>query len=99
MRRSRTCLSGAVNAVFEACQLLGADRSASMKFSGSNADFSAETELAAVGELGRSVVQHDRRIDLVEKLLRGAGVFGHNRIGVMRTVLLDVRDRPADAID
>src|ERR1700724_444632 len=99
MRRSRPCLSGAVNAVLEAGQLFGADRTARMKFSGGNSDFRAEAEFTAIGELGRSVVQHDRRIDLVEESSRNAGVFSYDRVGVMRTVLLNVRDRPGDAID
>src|SRR4030088_1731752 len=99
MRRSRPCLSGAVNAVFETGQLLGANRTAGMKLSGGNSDFRPEAEFTTVGELGRSVVQHDRRIDLVEESSRDTGVFGHDRIGMMRTVLLNVRDRPGNAID
>ena len=60
-----------MDAVFEAGQLLGADRAAGMKFAGGDADFRAETEFAAVGELRRGVMQHDRRIDLVEKFAGG----------------------------
>ena len=59
----------------------------------------AEAELAAVGELGRCVVQHDRRIDLVEEFARGAGVLGHDRIGVVRAVIVNMRDRLIDAVD
>src|SRR3569623_1158028 len=65
--RSRPDLSGAVYAIFETSQLLGADRSARMEFAGRDADFRAEPEFAAGGKLRRGVVQHDRRIDLVEK--------------------------------
>src|ERR1700675_3120283 len=61
--RSPPRLPGAVNAIFEAGQLLGADRAAGVKFSGGDADFCAEAEFAAVGELGRCVMQHDRRMD------------------------------------
>src|ERR1700761_6942104 len=61
---SRPCLSGAVAAIFKTGQLLGADRAAGVKFSGGDADFSAEAEFAAVGELRRRVMQHDRRVDL-----------------------------------
>jgi len=57
-----------MDAIFEAGQLLGADRTAGVEFPGGNADFRAEAEFTAVGELGRCVMQHDRRIDLVEKL-------------------------------
>src|SRR5260370_12700700 len=51
------------------------------------------TQFAAVGELGRRVMQHDRRIDLVEKLAGGACIFRHDRIGVMRTMVVNMRDR------
>ena len=67
--RSRPRLPGAVNAIFEARQLLGADRAAGVEFAGGNADLRAEAELAAIGELRRCVVQHDRGIDLVEEFL------------------------------
>src|SRR5256885_7977321 len=65
--RSRPRLPGAVNAVFEARQLLGADRAAGVEFAGGNPDLRAEAELAAIGELCRCVVQHDRGIDLAEE--------------------------------
>src|SRR5882757_238574 len=65
--RSRPRLPGAVDAIFEARQLLGADRPAGVEFAGGNADFGAEAELAAIGELRRRVVQHDRRVDLDEE--------------------------------
>src|ERR1700682_4304626 len=68
---SRPRLPGAMDAVFETGQLLGADRAAGVKFPGGDADFRAEAEFAAIGKLGRCVVQHDRRIDLVEKFARG----------------------------
>src|SRR5436309_9782874 len=58
--KSRPRLPGAVNAVFEARQLLGADRAAGVEFAGGNADLGAEAEFAAIGELCRRVVQHDR---------------------------------------
>src|SRR5258705_10279850 len=80
---SRPRLSGAVDAIFEAGQLLGADRTAGVKFPGGDADFGAEAEFAAVGKLGRRVMQHDRRIDLVEEFARGGFVLGHDRVGVL----------------
>ena len=40
---------------------------------GGDADLGSEAELAAVGELGRGVVQHDGRIDLRQEAL-GRGV-------------------------
>ena len=68
--KSRPRLPGAVNAIFEARQLFGANRPAGVEFAGGNPDLGAEAELAAVGELGRGVVEDDRRIDLGEEALR-----------------------------
>src|SRR6266850_7057245 len=78
--RSRPRLPGAVNTIFEARQLLGANRAAGVEFAGRNPDLRAEAELAAVGELRRGVVQHDRRIDFAEEFLGGLGILGHDRI-------------------
>ena len=64
-----------------------------MEAAGSNTDLRAETEFAAIGKLRRCIVQHDGRIDLVEKSCRSSFVLGHDRIGVMRAVGLDVGDR------
>src|SRR4030081_1584489 len=97
--RSRPRLPGAVNTIFEARQLLGANRAACVEFAGGNADLGAETELAAVGKLCRGFMQHDRRIYLVEKFLRGVNVFGHDRVGVTRAVVVNMGNRLVDAID
>src|ERR1700686_1677360 len=97
--RSRPGLPGAMDAVFETGELLGADRATGVKLTGGDADFRAEAEFAAVGELGRRVMQHDRRIDLVEEFAGGAGIFRHDPIGVMRTVVMNMRDRLVDAVD
>src|SRR6185436_19144800 len=51
-----------------------------------------DADLAAVGELRRGIVQHDRRIDLVEEFLRRGLVGGDNRVGMMGAVALDVFD-------
>src|SRR3982074_3615732 len=90
---SRPRLPGAVGAVFATGQLLGADRATGVKFAGGDPDFRAEAEFAAVGELGRCVMQHDRRIHFVEKPAGGGCIFRHDRIGVMRTVVVNMRDR------
>src|SRR5437667_10542988 len=96
---SRPRLPGAVHAIFEAGELLGADWAAGMEFPGGDADLGAEAKLAAIGELRRGVVQHDRGINLVEEFFRGFGILGHDCIGVMRAVIVDMRDRLFDAID
>src|SRR5262245_39812830 len=97
--RSRPGLPAAVHAILEARQLLGADRAAGVEFAGGDADLGAEAELAAVGKLRRGVMQHDRRIDLVEEFLRRLRILGHDRVGVARAVAMDVRDRLVDAVD
>src|SRR6478735_7942571 len=97
--RSRPRLPGAVNAIFEARQLLGADRAAGVEFAGGDADLGAEAEFATVGELRRCVVQHDRRIDFVEEFLRGMSVFRHDRIGVTRAVIVNMRDRLVEPVN
>ena len=80
-------------------ELLDADRPARMEAAGGDADLGAEAELAAVGELGRGVVQHDRRIDLAQEFLGRRLVLGDDRVGVVRAVALDVRDGGVDAVD
>src|SRR5258705_11516110 len=93
---SRPRLPGAVDAIFETGQLLGADRTAGVKFPGGDADFRAEAEFAAVGKLRRCVMQHDRRIDLIEKFARGGLVLRNDRIRVMRNKVMNIRDRCID---
>src|SRR5215472_16773811 len=95
----RSRLSGAAYAVFEAGQLFDSDRSTGVEPSGGNADLGAEAELAALGELRRRIVQHDRRVDLAQEFLRSLAIFGHDRVGMMRAIALDMRDRGIDAID
>ena len=60
---------------------------------GGDADFGAEAKFAAVGELGRRIVQDDGRIDLAQELFGGGLVVGDYRVGVMRAVTLDMLDR------
>src|SRR5689334_10707703 len=83
-KSSRPRLPGAVDTIFEARELIDADRPARMEFSGRDPDLRAEAELAAVGELRRGVVQHDRRVDLAQEPLGGLVVLGHDRVGVLR---------------
>src|ERR1700730_7968558 len=81
--RSRPRLPGAVDAIFEAGQLLGADRAAGVKFSGGDADFCAAAEFSGVVKLRRCLLQHDRGVDLIEKLARRGCILGHDRVGVL----------------
>src|SRR5437773_12080782 len=80
---SRPRLPGAVHAIFEAGELLGADWAAGMEFPGGDADLGAEAKLAAIGELRRGVVQHERGIDLVEEFFGRLGILAHYCIGMM----------------
>jgi len=50
----------------------------------------AEPELAAVGEPGRRVDHHRRRIDLAHEALGGVAVLGEDRLGVVRAVALEI---------
>ena len=64
-----------------------------MQAAGRNTDLRTHAEFAAIGELGRGIVHHDRRIDRVKKFLRCRRVLGDDRIRVMGTVGVDVIDR------
>ena len=88
-----------MNAVLEAGQLLGADRAAGVELAGGNADLGAETELAAIGELRRGIVQDDRRIDFFQEALRRRAVLGEDAIGMMRAIGLDMGDRAVEPVD
>src|SRR5579885_3769911 len=73
---SRTNLAASADAVLEGSELFDADRAACMQASCGNADFGAEAKFAAVGELRRGVVQHDRRVDFGEELVGRRPVLG-----------------------
>ena len=63
-KSDRTHLTGTANNVFETGQLLDANRAAGVQFSRGNADFRPHAEFAAVGKLGRGVVQDRRAVDM-----------------------------------
>src|SRR4051812_17251183 len=69
-----------------------------MQLAGGNADFGAHAELAAVGELGGGVPQHDAAVHVVEEGLRRGGILGHDAVGVVRAVAVDVVDRGGRAV-
>src|SRR6185312_2012159 len=58
-------------------------RPAGVQFLGRDADFGAESELAAVGEPGRGVDHDDRGVDLGEESLGVREVVRHDRFGVV----------------
>src|ERR1700722_20719859 len=93
------CLPVAAHPVLERAELLEPNRPARVHAPGGDADLGAEAELSAVGELGRGVVQDDRRIDLLQEPLGHGPVLGHDAVGVMRAVGLDVVDRRIETVD
>ena len=46
---------------------------------GGNADLRPHAKLAAIGKLGRGIVQKNGRVDLVEEALNNRIVFGRSR--------------------
>ena len=74
------CLTGphlarAPHDVLERGELLDADGPARVQAAGGDADLGAHAELAAVGELGRGVVQHDRAVEAGEEAIGGGLVL------------------------
>src|SRR5690606_2884326 len=91
-------LAGATHAVFEGGELLHAYRPARMHLSGSDPDFRAHAELAAVSELGRSVVEQDGRIDLIEETLHRRSVLRYDGFDVVGGPGFDMFDGLPNAV-
>src|ERR1700731_407348 len=83
-RPSRPDLTAPANDIFEGRELLHADRSARMQFSGADADFRSHAELASVGILRRGVPENNGRVQCRQKSLRSVFVGGDNALGVLR---------------
>jgi hypothetical protein len=79
-------------------QAFEADRSARVQLVGGDADLGAEAVLVAVGEARRGVPHHRGRVDLAQEALGARAVAGDDRVGVLRAVLGDVRDRLVEAL-
>ena len=62
-------LARATHHILVTGELFDAHRAARMEFIGGNADFRAHAEFAAVGELGRGVMQNDGAVDAAEEAL------------------------------
>src|SRR5271166_639828 len=97
--KSRAGLAVAVDAVLEGAELFHPDRPTGVHPARGDADLGPEAELPTVGELGRSIVQHDRRIDLLQELFRRRLVLGDDAVGVVRPKGFDVVDRRLEAVD
>ena len=75
------------------------DRPARVQLVGRDADLGAEPVLEAVGEARRGVDHHRARVDLAQEAHRARVVLGDDRVGVLRAVLRDVRDRLVERVD
>ena len=64
-----------------------------------DANLGAEAELAAVGKLGRRIVQHDRAVDTGEEGLGDRRVLGDDRVGMVRRPAVDMRERAFKSVD
>src|SRR4051794_34573559 len=80
-------------------QVVGAHRPAGVEFVGADADLGAQAVLAAVGEAGAGVDDDRGAVDAGGEALDGAGVGAEDRVGVMRTVVVDVVDGGVDRVD
>ena len=59
---------------------------------GGDTDLRAQPKLAAIGKLGGGVVHHDGAVHFIEEPRGGGFVSGHNRFGMARGMLRDMRD-------
>src|SRR3954462_613327 len=81
------------------CQLGQPHRSAGVQLLGGYADLCPETELLAVGEPGRGVHHHGRRVTAHDERLRRRQRVGDDGFGVTAPPLTDVRDSVFDRVD
>src|SRR5713226_10630194 len=86
-------LAFALDNVLVTSQFYQAAGAARVEFIGADTDLGAEAEFLAVVE-PRAGVDHDRGgIDGGDEAPGGRPVVGHDRVGVVRAVVVDVRDR------
>ena len=95
----RPDLPRSAHQVMKAGELLRTDRATGVHLAGGDADLRAETELAAVGELGRGVPDHDRAVDPVQEIFGRRGILGDDRLGMAGAVSLDMVDRRVRAFE
>src|SRR5260221_4108997 len=90
---SGTNLSITPDDIFVACQLFRADRPTGMQLARRDSDLSPHAEFAAISKLGRAVMNDDPGIDFTQKSVSGLYILGHDRLSMMRAVVIDVGDR------
>src|SRR5262249_29942209 len=76
-----------------------ADRTAGVHSVGRDADFRAQAELAAIGELRAGIVHDDGAVDFPQEPLGGGGVAGDDRFGVLAAEAGDVTYGASHAVD
>ncbi len=91
--------SGAVDHQLLGGQIDRGHRSVHVHLRGRDAHLGAKAELAAVVEACRGVPEHARGVDLGEETLGDRGVAGHDRRGVVRSVVGDVIERGVEIVD
>ena len=92
-------VSRALDEVLERAQLAHADRASGVELLGRVADLGAHPELPAIGEPGRGVDVHARRVDAELERPRRVGRPGDDRLGVTAAVRVDVLDRLGGRVD
>ena len=61
-----------------------------MHFARCNADFTSETEFAAICKLGRRIVHQNSGIEASEKQVNCLFIFGNNRLCMVGIITVDV---------
>ena len=80
----------AADLIFVRGKLAQPHRPARVKFLGGDAHFRAQTEFKAVGKAGARIDVDGGAVHFIEELFRGGGVFGDDRVAVVRAVPVDV---------
>ena len=70
-----------------------------MQFVSADSDFGAESKFASVAEAGGGIPEHTGGVDFQLELLRGLFVIGHDGVGVMRAIVIDMRNGGIEIVD
>lgn len=92
-------LAGAGDDVFVAGEFPKTAGSAGVKLVGADSDFSTEAELAAIVEASASVNHDGSGIDGGREPTRVLEISRHDPVGVMRTIVIDMRNRFINRLD
>ena len=81
-----SCLTIATNNIFEACQLVGPYRAASMHATGSNANLGPHSKLSSISKLRRGINHYDGAVHFADESLCRRTVFGDDAVGMVGTI-------------